>query len=51
MKRAVALAPLLALALLCGTALGSPAAHFRHAETRFGSWRARDCGAYGGTRR
>jgi hypothetical protein len=36
----MASAALVALALLCGTAVASPAAHFRHADTRFGSWRA-----------
>src|SRR4051794_35368818 len=40
MKRTAASAALIALALLCSTAVGSPAAHFRHADARFGSWRA-----------
>src|SRR3954449_12954571 len=40
MKRIVASAAVVALALLCGTAAGSSAARFRQAEAQFGSWRA-----------
>jgi hypothetical protein len=40
MKRTFASALLAALALLCGAAAASPATSARHAEARFGSWRA-----------